>query len=192
MPRKGWTETASADEFMRTVGILRARQAGLFAAAKTLQSVWADTLSAPGTGKLYEAGVAFFTTKGSPRRVVATKGSPGLPSRARAHRASKPGDPPAKDRGLLAASVAIDPPAAGSIKNRVRVGMGGTRGRIGLALEKGVNVAGSAVGRHPATNFKIEPRPHARPAGERAKPAMTKGITIAMRKVGVDVRLSGA
>jgi hypothetical protein len=69
--------------------------------------------------------------------------------------------------------------------------MGGSRGRIGLALEKGVNVAGSAVGRHPARNFKIEPRPHARPAGERAKPAMTKGVVIVMRKATRDVTLSG-
>jgi hypothetical protein len=161
---------------MRTVGVLRARRVGLYRAAVILQSVWK---------------VAFFTTRGSPRRVVAAQGSAKLPSRSRPHRAAKPGDPPAKDRGLLAASVGIDPPAAGQVKRRVRVGMGGSRGRIGLALEKGVNVAGSAVGRHPARNFKIEPRPHARPAGERAKPAMTKGVVIVMRKASRDVGLSG-
>jgi hypothetical protein len=177
MPRAGWSKGASGNEILEQMGILAARRAAVLRAGVIFQGVWKEVLNQPGGGKRYEQGVAFITTKGSPRRVVPVKGTPGHPGRARAHTASRRGEAPAKDRGVLAASVLVGQESDG----RVRVGMGGPRGRIGLALEYGVNTAGTRVGPHPATGFKIDPRPHARPARDEAARQMTKGIVTVLK-----------
>lgn len=178
MPRKGWSKDASGKEILDQLGIMAARKAALLRAGVVFQSVWKETLNQPGSGRRYEQGVSFITTRGAPRRVVPVAGTPGHPGRARAHTASAPGEPPAKDRGILAASVQVGQATDGT----VRVGMGGPRGRIGLALEYGVNTAGSQVGPHPAQGFKVDPRPHARPAKEDAVPRMTQGVVAVLRQ----------
>lgn len=174
MPSDGWSKNATADELLRGIGYTAARTAALRRAGVVLQSEWKQLLNQPGRGKRYEAGLAFITTSGAPRRVVAVRGTPTFPGRNAPHTASAPGDPPAKDRGVLAAAVQV-----GNVDRRgnLRVGMGGPRGRIGEALEFGVNTPESRVGRHPAPGFKIDPRPHGRPAGKRAAPKMT-GVVV--------------
>jgi hypothetical protein len=190
MPGAGWTKDASPEEFLRVTGILAARKAALLRAGAILQSEWVEILGSPGTGKLYEEGFAFITTKGAPRRVIRIRGSAKFPGRSAPHRASAPSLPPAPDRGTrggLRGSVLIDD----SSPERVRVGFNAAQnGRIALALEYGVNVAGSRVGRHPAENFRIAPRPHARPAGDRARPLMTAAIVRVFREQVPDVRVT--
>ncbi len=81
------------------------------------------------------------------------------------HTASSPGDAPAPDLGELKRSISVV-----DTEGEIRVGTGL---RYGLALEFGVNVAGSRVGPHPSPNFEIQPRPHARPAFVKAKRKMS-------------------
>lgn len=182
MPRRGYSQSASGKEILEAIGYTAARAAGLKRAGVAVQTEWKTLLNQPGFGKRYEAGVAFITHGG---RVFPVKGTPLNPGRATPHVASAPGQPPAKDRGLLAASVVV-----GDVEeDTVRVGMGGRRGRIGLALEYGVNTAGSQVGRHPGRNFRILPRPHARPAAELARDNMTDGVVVELRKNTHDARL---
>lgn len=178
MPRSGYSKSASGDEILRAIGYAAARDAAVKRAGLVLQAEWKELLNRPGSGKRYEAGVAFITTRGSPRRVVAVKGSPLHPSRSSPHTAAAPGEPPAKDRGLLAASVLVGDVRDGAL----RVGMGGPRGRIGKAQEYGVNTAGSQVGRHPAPGFRIPPHPHARPAADRARDKMGDAMRVTLAK----------
>lgn len=163
-----WSLRIPAPALVQNLGLIGAADGAMLVAAGELQSEWKKVLSRPGSGKLYEAGMSFFTTAGAPRRVVAYRTAHGGPRRSTAHRASAPGDPPATDFGHLRAAVDIEREGVAAY----RVGMGGNEGRIGLALEYGVNVAGSKVGRHPAKNFRIDPRPHGRVAVEEGLPNM--------------------
>ena len=160
MPAKGWSLGIPAPALLKAVGIDQATKAGVFAGAQSLRSTWFKVLKRKGGGKQYAAGLQFFTTKKSPRRVVAVMKAGGLPRRQSSHVASKPGDPPSSDTGALAEAVAVEE-AEGH--GAYKVGMGGKIGRIGLVLEYGLNVAGTKVGKHPG-GIVIQPRPHARTA----------------------------
>jgi len=166
MAKRGWSLNARPAQMLAALGVLAARDAGLASAAEELVTEWKMILNQPGSGKMYARGSGFITTKGGTRRVVDVGGSPGSPSRASAHRASAPGEPPAPDEGTLRNS--IDRARMPNGSWRVGTGM-----RIGLALEYGVNVSGSQVGPHPAEGYQLQPRPHARPAMAEAKDGMT-------------------
>ena len=189
--RPGWTRDASAGEFLKVTGILAAREAALNRAALVLQSEWDDVLGEPGAGRLYEKGFAFITSAGSPRKAIRVKGSSRIPGRTSDHVASKPFQPPAPDRGGrggLRSGVLID----NRKPDLVRVGFArGELGMIALALNYGVNVGGTRVRRHPATNLKIMPRPHAEKAGAQARPLMTKAVRAVFRSEVNDVPLTG-
>lgn len=138
------------------LGLLAARDAMLERGAIELQTEWKTQLGQPGSGATYPSGTGFVTKGG---KVIPLRASPSYEGRKATHRASAPGESPAKDTGILQAAVQV-----AKVEGDWRVGMGGKVGRVGLALEFGVNVSGSRVGSHPAGNFRIEPRPHARPA----------------------------
>jgi hypothetical protein len=150
----GWTLATTPTGIIAGVGILAKARHGLQQAALELQSEWKGLLAQRGSGETYTHR---FATIGG--KVVPLAGD----SRP-AHTASAPGQPPAKDTGELAASIQIDDRG-----DRIRVG---TNLRKGLALEYGVNTVGSKVGAHPDPGFVILPRPHARPAKDRAEPKM--------------------
>ena len=159
----GWTLRTGPLGVVAGVGILAAQHRGLKRAATVLQKEWKLLLSQRGHGKTYTFR---FATIGG--KVVPLTGA----SRP-AHTASKPGEPPAKDSGILAGSIQIDDRG-----DRIRVG---TNLRYGLALEYGVNVAGSRVGPHPDKNFILEPRPHARQALDAARDEMNDEMVKALR-----------
>ena len=87
-----------------------------------------------------------------------------------------PGESPARDTGNLSKAVQV-----ARVGGDWRVGMGGQIGRVGLALEFGVIVSGSRVGPHPAGNFRIAPRPHARPAIKRWEQRIAPDLKNVMR-----------
>ena len=178
--RSGWSLLIPAKALVGQLGLVGAADASMLAASATFQGDWRKVLSRPGSGRLYEAGQAFFTSAGSPRRVIPFRSSTGGPRRSRAHRASAPGDPPATDFGHLRAAVDIEREGVASYK----VGMGGRIGRIGLALEFGVNTPGTKVGRHPGKGLRIDPRPHGRVAAADSLPNMRKSA-LATAKRGV-------
>jgi len=177
MAVRGWTLNSKPGQIVAALGILAARDAALSMAAEELVTEWKLVLNQPGRGKLYERGTAFITTSGANRRVVPVGGSPEAPGRASDHRASAPGDAPAPDEGDLRSSI-----------DRARMPNGswrvGTGKRSGLALEYGVNVSGSLTGPHPAEDFRLQPRPHARPAMVAAKDGMTESMVSGL-KAGV-------
>jgi phage gpG-like protein len=147
---------------------------GLRRAADRLQAEWQDVLSVPGTGREYRHEYRYSAKKG---RVIPL---PHL-KRWKVHRASAPGDAPAPDSGDLRRSILV----VEVDHNTIRVG---TNLRYGLALEYGVNVAGSKVGPHPDPSFRIEPRPHARPALKRAQGDMDELIKTSLRYPGKGAR----
>jgi hypothetical protein len=173
---RGWSLGAPGFDIAATLGLLVAAQNGLEGQAEELQATWTEILNSPGTGKQYEEGIAFITHR---QRVFPVPGRPGHPGRASAHRASAPGEPPASDDSLLEKAVQIQRKSP----FKISVGMGGEIGRVGLVLEFGLNVPGSRVGAHPAkpSGYKIEPRPHARPAGKIALGRMRPGMHKALR-----------
>ena len=77
------------------------------------------------------------------------------------------------DTGELAGSIQIDDRG-----HEIHIG---TNLRKALALEYGVNVAGSRVGPHPDASFVLEPRPHAVPALNASEPEMKGGMVQAYR-----------
>ena len=171
MPKRGWSLFATPAQLLANTGLLAARRVGLMRAAVELQGEWKAILNQPGSGKVYEVGTSFITTRG---RVVPVKGTSKNPGRSSAHQASAPGEPPAPDRGILRNSIEID------VKpDRIRVGTGL---RQGLALEYGVNVSGTKTGPHPGENYRLQPRPHVRPAGEAAKSPMTQGMKLEFQR----------
>ena len=117
----------------------RQHRKALAEAAVELQGIWKEVLSQPGKGEPY--------VRYNPKR----KG-----------RASRPGDPPAPDQGLLRASISIEDHA-----DSFRVGPAGPPGRYGRALEYGTD--------------KMDPRPHARPAKRIAEHQMTDAIVFTLR-----------
>jgi len=168
---RGWTLKASPAQIVAGMGMMAARKGALKRAAIELQGEWKDVLNQPGSGKTYPAGISFITKGG---RVIAIPGSPGHPGRSSSHTASAPGEPPAPDTHQLGQSIGV-----AEVGENMRVGTGL---RIGLALEYGVNVAGSRTGPHPGKNYVLQPRPHARPAKEAAKDGMTAGVRYALGK----------
>ncbi len=163
MSTAGFTLGATPAQILAATGIIAARRAGLLRAAIVLQGVWKEQLNQPGTGATYD--VEFRTING--RVVPAGK-------RSSPHTASAPGESPATDTGQLKQSIAVaEVGVRGAAIGGVRVGSGL---RYALALEYGVNVAGSKTGPHPDASFVLQARPHARPALVRAKIGMTKGI----------------
>ena len=160
---------------LNRLGIFASIDQGVERQAEVVATVWRRNLKKRGTGRLYEAGTSFITTKGTgPRRVIPVARAAG--ARTSAHRASAPGKPPAGDTGALVAAVATE--RAGFAK--FKVGMGGKIGRIGLALEFGVNVSGSQVGEHPG-DITIEPRPHGRLSIRQARNRATEALISASR-----------
>jgi len=185
MPVPGWSLNARPQQLLATVGLLTARRAALLRAGIELQGEWKEVLNTAGAGKEYGPGVSFITTKGKgARKVVAIAGSPGAPSRGSSHVASAPGDAPAPDTGTLKNSIGVVPQPSGA----VRVG---SNLRYSLALEYGVNVSGSKTGPHPGENYRLQPRPHARPAKARAQEAMTAGIRLVMQGLVRGPQLGG-
>lgn len=168
MPKPGWSQGASPERVLAVLGLAAARRAALLRAAITLQGEWKQILKRPGTGKMYGGDVTFITHNG---RVIPVRGSADNPTRGGTHVASAPGEAPASDTGTLANSIAVVETNDGG----VRVG---THLRYGLALEFGVNISGSKVGPHPAQNFRLEPRPHARPALRASRSDMTDSLKI--------------
>lgn len=139
------------------------RRMALRMAAEHGAAVWRKMLSGPGSGRLYPAGLQFITKGG---RVIPIQDKSGVRRSRAAHRASRPGDAPAKDSGGTASRIYVnldnpDAPRPASPDRHL------------LALEHGVNVAGSQVGTHPG-GIVIAPRPSARPAMEEAIPEMRK------------------
>lgn len=169
MPQRRWSLERNPKAFLAVLGIDLFRKRGVMRAAEVLRAKWVEILSQPGRGAHYEGDLRYIT-RGPPSRKVHPIPGPRRPGHAVPHDASAPGDPPAVDTGELRNAVQIERLAAG---RNVRVGMGGKIGRIGLALEFGVNTAGSKVGPHPGRGadggpLKILPRPHARPAFDEA------------------------
>lgn len=168
MPKlPGWTLVTSPAGIAAGVGITSGSRTALLRAGFALQAEWKRLLNTPGQGREYTT--RFFTSNTSPRAVIPYGERP-------LHRASAVGDPPAPDTGALRNSIQV-------------VGQGdkvlvGTNLRYGLALEYGVNVTGSQVGPHPAANYRLEPRPHARPALANALRDMTDGITASLQTSG--------
>lgn len=171
----GWSLLLGQRALVTRLGLLAAADAGILGAANTLQTDWRRVLSRPGSGRLYAAGQAFFTSSTAPRRLVPFMSGQG---RSHAHRASAPGEPPASDAGHLRAAVEVEREGVASY----RVGMGGRIGRRGLALEFGVNTPGTKVGKHPAEGLRIDPRPHGRVAVADSQPNMRKSALQNMRR----------
>ena len=182
--RGGGSLRVPARALLKAVGADKATEAGLFVGAQSLKGTWIKVLKRSGSGKLYRAGESFFTTKGAPRRVVSVMRQGGGLRRTSSHRASRKGEPPSSDFGNLASAVDTQRVNRGDYK----VGMGGRTGRIGLALEYGVNVAGTKVGKHPAKNMRIDPRPHARLAKREGLNDMRKDARRAMKGARVGGR----
>jgi hypothetical protein len=171
--KAGWSMGARPSDIIASMGILAARNAGLKGAGIELQGEWKDILNQPGSGKVYPTGISFITKNG---RVIAVPGTPEHPGRTSTHTASAAGEAPAPDTHELGQSIAVV-----EMADRVRVGTGL---RKGLALEYGVNVAGSRTGPHPGKNYVLQPRPHARPAGKAAKDGMTRAVKFALGSGG--------
>jgi hypothetical protein len=167
---EGWSADAPLEVLLRQiVGPPEKMRGALREAAEILSGEWEEVLSGPGKGRYYEAGLRFITKGG---KVIPLRDRSGV-QRGKAHRASAPGDPPAKDSGILATSIHV----GDSDPDELRVGPSNEsgRGRILLALEFGVNVATSKVGEHPG-GIVIEPRPSARQTLERARPKMIEAF----------------
>lgn len=117
----------------------RQHRKALAEAAVELQGIWKEVLSQPGRGAPY--------VRYNPKR----KG-----------RASRPGDPPAPDTGMLRAAISIE-----DHQDSFRVGPAGPPGRYGRALEYGTD--------------NMDPRPHARPAKRIAEHLMTDAIVFTLK-----------
>lgn len=152
-----------------SLGIAHQMQIALHQAADVLVYEWKEVLSTPGRGKEY--AFKFYTDKSGRVRPM-----PGA-LRWKVHRASAPGDPPAPDTGTLRRSIR-------KVELRPDLIRVGTNLRYGLALEYGVNVTGSKVGPHPDKTHRIEPRPHARPALDRARGDMKDSVKTTLRFPG--------
>lgn len=176
MPKPGYSLNVTPAQLREAAGIGdRVIRAALFEAANELRNAWTEILETPGTGNVYPKGIRFVTLMNAfPPRVIAFQDDE-LGRKAQ-HTASAPGEPPARDTGASIASITVDDQDLASI-NLVRVG---TNMRHLLALEFGVNVAGSAVAPHPG-GIVIEPRPHARPAKDRAVPRMNERVVSVLR-----------
>lgn len=176
MPRPGFSLNVTPAQLREAAGIGdRTIKAALLEGANELRNAWLEILETPGTGRVYPKGIAFVTLMNAfPPRVIALEEDDA--GRRAQHTASAPGEPPARDTGASIASIVVDDQQLGMI-NLVRVG---TNQRHLLALEFGVNVAGSAVAPHPG-GIVIEPRPHARPAKDAAVPRMTRAVAAVLR-----------
>lgn len=135
-------------------------EAALDASALTLVRHWKQTLSEPGTGKLYEAGLRFITKGG---KVIPIRDEEG---RLAPHKASAPGSAPAVDTGTLRNSIDTDAPAP--LERRV-----GSGNKVATWLHFGVFD-------HPG-NIVIEPRPHGTIALNAARDDMTKAFAAQLR-----------
>ena len=179
----GWFTKGNPANVMAALGLLAARDAMLERGAVELQTEWKTQLNQPGSGRVYPAGEGFITKGG---KLLRLEGSASFEGRKATHRASAPGESPARDTGNLSKAVQVARDGGDW-----RVGMGGKIGRVGLALEFGVNVSGSRVGPHPAGNFQIAPRPHARPAIARWKQRIAPDLRNVMRSNLKTPRLQG-
>jgi hypothetical protein len=154
-------------------------------AANLLVRLLKDSLSLPGKGRVYEYEwrMRRKPIKGLPKPPRPFELKPGrFPAGVseewvrprKAHRASAPGDPPAKDYGVLAASV-LPPKVIKHVPNVetvVRVGVYDKKKKV-LALEFGSHSGGQ---RH------IAPRPFFRPAIEHARTGMADKMLEQYRK----------
>ena len=173
MPRAGYSLSLSPEALARQLGIEKRVQDGLEGAGQVLQAAWSgDVLRRPGTGRLYEKGLRFFTTQGPPRRVVATQDDE--EGRPADHRASAAGEPPASDEGALANSIDMDVEPG-----LVKVGSGS---RVARWLNDGVFD-------HPG-GITIEPRPHAEEAARVAERGMKAAMQRALEGTGVTVEFT--
>lgn len=173
----GWSAKAPISDLIREiVGPPERLRGALREAAEVLAGEWREVLSGAGEGELYEAGTGFVTVGGRTFPVKKRKdgSAPQVRLRQVDHRASKPGDAPAMDSGATAASIGIDD----GDPDELRVG---SNRRTLLALEFGVNVAGSKVGEHPG-GIVIEPRPSMEPALEAAEPGMREAFRRGMTR----------
>lgn len=159
MARKpGWTLGSKPVAIAASLGILARADDGVMEAASVLQNEWTQLLKQEGSGKIYPENIRFITLKDQ-GRVIALVGEEDL-GREDEHQASAPDEPPATDRGTLSTSIGIDPSGP-----KVKVGSPLEHARY---LEWGVDD-------HPG-NITIAPRPHARPAADRAKEQMTDAV----------------
>jgi len=153
--KPGWTLIAGAGELLRELGAKSPRvRRALRVAAESFRGDWVEELSQPGSGRTYEAGLRFIT-KGA--RVIPIRDRSGVKRTRADHRASAPGESPAKDSGVSASSIAVDDTDADKLR------VGSNRESL-LYLHYGVT-------NHPG-GITIAPRPHATRAFERARPRM--------------------
>lgn len=150
------------------LGLQAATQRSLLAAALELQREWTKIFPSSGSGREY---TQVFRTIGN--RVVPVGPRKGT-GRSATHKASKPGEPPAVDSGLLRASIQIEQTGDGKVK----VGSNLAYARY---LEYGVG-PGFKYGPHPG-GITIKPRPHARPARVLAEPKMSEAARGNLRLV---------
>lgn len=124
--------------------------------ALQLRNLAVKELSQPGKGRTYNWRIMTRGEGGKPDLFVHLPNGKVLPAKYRGtpHRASKPGDPPAVDRGILRSSIAWQ--AKGRDKRVV-----GTNVEYGPHLEFG-------------TRF-MQPRPFLRPAAEKLKQQVKGG-----------------
>jgi len=139
------------EEFERRMR--QAHRKSLLLAAEVLQEKIKQTLSIPGTGRLYKprGWTARLARKGTKRRANQD---------GRLHRASAPGEPPAVDTGFLRRSVVLNPQPDG----RVRVG---PAARYAAPLEFGT--------------ARILPRPFMQRSLDAASAEMTDVVVDALR-----------
>lgn len=161
---RGWTLDASVDGVMDRIGVADAVKRGLFAAGNELINTWDGFLARPGSGVLYTEELR---TLGAPGKRFVAPVAPRVP-----HRASVPGSPPAPDSGVGRDSLGSE--FQDEFTNRVGSG----------AAHLAILEAGVPPGRHPA-DIVIEPRPHARPAADDAKPRMTAEMVRELATVGL-------
>lgn len=169
-PKPGWTLNADPEDIAASLGLVAAARSGVMEAAAVLQEEWINLLKQEGSGRVYPADITFITHDGTVIPIEADLG------REEDHQASAPDEPPATDRGTLAASIGIDPsPQAVAPFTPGKIG----RVRVGSPLEY-ARYLEWGVDDHPG-GITIAPRPHARPAKEKAKEQMTDAIVSELR-----------
>lgn len=161
----GWSLTATPEQLLEAMGLGEQDvHRALRAAAETFRTEWVLELSGPGRGKLYEAGLRFITAGG---RVIPIRDKSGVRRVRATHRASAPGDSPARDSGGSANSIVVD----ASNPDALRIG---SNRRSLRHLHYGVK-------NHPGA-ITILPRPHATRAYSRARELMTDRFNRELRR----------
>jgi hypothetical protein len=154
-------------QLLDRAGITQRIQDGLEKAGLALVATWKEVLSTPGRGEFYPRGTRFLTIGGRTFATIDLE-----EGRSADHVASAPGDPPAPDTGGLRNSIDME-----AEPGLVTVGTGNP---VAAWQEFGVGTAEALGGPHPG-GIVIEPRPHGRPALERALPLMNRVMAEALR-----------